>query len=712
VNRPLQLDDFAPLAAPAASPVQAPAFSSDGQRMAWLQPRDGTDLLDLMLLDLASNTVRLLMAGHPVAERSLADQLARERGRLRHDGVTHARWLPGRNLLYSLQGSHIVFVDADSGAQQRYAHGAHIDSAVPLPSGQALVLASGAQLWALPVMGSEALPLTSDGSPTLLHGQPDPVTQEELFNGAAYAVSPDGRQLMVASFHLDSVAAVPVPGARQAVPETSRYGLPGGDVATFSLARLPVDGGTRQVLMAADPAWPYFLGLSRRNDREEVLLRLSRDQTRLQWWRLRWDDGSTALLLEQSQLPWINAPGRTVYRADGSFLVVHEQRDVGRIGLHDAQGRWVQDIGGDAGHVESLLGGDSDCLGVWFIATGGDARERHVYHASPTTGWVPRQWTDGPGVHGAQLGPQAGLLLLTADQPEQPPGARLMRTDGTLLRRFERPPRPYEAGLVMPVFVDATAADGRTGLHAAAYAPAGPGPHPVLLLVYGGPHGQAVRRSRSLVLDLRAQWLAARGYLVVKIDNRGTNARGMAFERDLHRCLGTVEVDDQVAALKQILQGRTDADIRRIGVLGWSYGGYMALRCLQRRPDLFRCAVAGAPVVDWADYDAAYTERYMSSPKPSPHFASHNADGYRSSAVDIASCQPWRDLLLIHGLNDENVLFRHSATLMEQLALQRLPYELLLLPHERHGVRAAHQRVYLEWRIQDFLDRKLKGAAA
>jgi dipeptidyl-peptidase 4 len=711
VNRTLQINDFAPLAPPAGGPVQSPCFDSEAQRMAFLQPREGTDLLDLVLLDIASGTSRLLLKGEPTFQRSLADQLARERSRTRYDGVTNVRWIPGRSIVYTLQGPSIVFVDIDSGEQHRYVHGSHIDSAEPLSDGQKLAFASSSQLWLLPVLGRAAVQLTDDGTETLLHGKPDPVTSEEIFHGAAYSAEPGGSHLLVATFHLDEVETVPIPGARQSLPETSRYGLPGGKVATFSLSRLPIHGGARHVIFPADPGWPYFLGLTKRNESEVVLLRLSRDQTRVQWWCVSGQGADAKLMLELSQQPWINAPGRVVYRSDGSFLIVHEQLGTGRIGLFDAEGKWLQDIGDQCGHVESLLGSTRDGHGVWFIATGGDARERHVYHASPSTDWVPQKWTESPGVHGAHLGMKAGLVLLSVDNAEHPLAAKLMRDDGTVLQSFQRAAMPYEARLAMPSFVEATAADGKTTLYAAVYAPGGPGPHPVVLLVYGGPHGQAVKRSRSLLLDLRAQWLVSHGYIVVKIDNRGTNGRGMVFERDLYCNLGTVEVEDQVAVLQQILQERADADRSRIGVLGWSYGGYMALRCLQHYPDLFRCAVAGAPVVNWEDYDAAYTERYMGTPQPSVHFAKCNSTGYKSSSVVLGSVILGRQLLLIHGLNDENVMFRHSAALMEQLAQQRLPYDLLLLPDERHSVRSPNQRMYVEWRIQSFFDKFLKATA-
>jgi dipeptidyl-peptidase-4 len=716
MTRPVRLEDFAPLSSAASPAVQSASFNADGRWLAFLRPCDGTDLMDLHLLERESGASFVALEGRPLElPLSLDEELARERARQRYHGVTQFRWLRDGCTLLSLQGRRIVRFDVLTRTAQHFDHVDYIAAAEVAPDAKSLIFASGRQLWSLPLDGwPDVVPraLTSDGSETLSHGVPDQITAEEVFGGTAYCWVADGSRLLVASFHTADVAPVTISDGAQSRHERARYSFPGGPVATWSLALLDPANGLREELLGPDAAWPYFLGFVVRNDDEIVLQRASRDQTSLQLLRVHWRERRTGMLLEQAQQPWINALGRPSFRsADSSFFLLHEREGIARIGLYDAHGAWQRDIGAEAGHVESIVGPDAGGDGVCFIATGVDARERHLFHAAPADGWASRQLTREAGLHAVGLAPGGRAWVHTLDTPEQAPQVRLVKDDGSVEHRFApAAPREYESDVIVPRFVEVLAADGRTPLHAAVYEPspaAGEGPRPVVLLVYGGPHVQVVRRSRGLTLDLRAQLLAQHGYLVFKVDNRGTSGRGIAFEKPLYGRLGHVEVEDQSAALQQLLARYPRADAARVGVCGWSYGGYMALRCLQLRPDLFTAAAAGAPVVRWEDYDAPYTERYMGSPVATPHFPRANVEGYRDGRAAPRPDGRRRRLLLIHGMNDENVLLRHSAALMEQLAEQQLPYETLLLPGERHGVRAPAQRMYLESRILDFFDRTL-----
>jgi dipeptidyl-peptidase-4 len=716
VSRALELDDFASAVPPGMAAVQSASFSPDGAWLGYLRPQDGADLLDLHVFDCASRTGWLALRGaEPATPRPLAEQLARERSRQRYGGVTRFRWLCDRNVVLAVLADRLVLVDAASRQATELHHGGFIDSAEPSPRGDAIAFASGQDLWIVPLEEGRpgtARRITADGGPTLSHGVVDQVTAEEIYNGSAYLWAPAGDRLLLASFDTAAVELMPVVGGAQAVLEQARYARPGGVLASFAVSIIEPVSGRRRTVMAADARWPYFLGFASRNADEALLVRMSRDQTVMQWLRLDWRTGAVSTLLERCQTPWINAPGKPVFRPrDGAFFLIHEDHGSGRIGLFDGTGAWQHDIGAETGHVESLLALDVDAEGIFFVATGADPRERHLFHAGPRTGWASTQLTQGDAVHAAVFAAGAARRLHTIDTMGAAPAVHLENAVGGVEHSFgPLPERAYVSGLGAPRLVQALAADGRTRLYGAVYAPAdaAAGSCPVVLLVYGGPHVQVVRKARALTLDLRAQWLVQCGYVVVKIDNRGTSGRGQAFERAIYGRLGQVEVADQCAALAQVLAATPQADPKRIGVCGWSYGGYMALRCLQLRPDLFCAAVAGAPVVRWEDYDAPYTERYMGTPTALPPFGATNAAGYRDS---VASPQPdglRHRLLLIHGLNDENVLFRHSAALIEDLAAQCRHYELLLLPNERHSVRAPGQRVYLEWRIQEFLDRALQ----
>lgn len=260
--------------------------------------------------------------------------------------------------------------------------------------------------------------------------------------------------------------------------------------------------------------------------------------------------------------------------------------------------------------------------------------------------------------------------------------------------------------LVPPEQFRLTAADGTTELHGLLYRPDaerfGSGPYPTLCSVYGGPSVQLCRDWWRATADLRAQRFRDMGFAVFKVDNRGSARRGVAFERALHLRMGTVEVEDQVAAVKYLV-GRGIADAARVGLYGWSYGGYMTLMGLTKAPDVFRAGVSGAPVTHWDGYDTHYTERYMATPAT-------NAAGFEAGAVmpHVVALTDENKLMLVHGLIDENVHFRHTARVINALIAARKHYDLLLFPEERHSPRRQQDRAYMEHRIAAFFLAHLK----
>ncbi|HEY6179549.1 MAG TPA: S9 family peptidase, partial [Kofleriaceae bacterium] len=182
--------------------------------------------------------------------------------------------------------------------------------------------------------------------------------------------------------------------------------------------------------------------------------------------------------------------------------------------------------------------------------------------------------------------------------------------------------------------------------------------YPVLLKVYGGPGVVTVEAGRdAYVMD---QWYADAGFIVVRCDGRGTPHRGRAWARAVHRDLLTVPLDDQIAALCALGSRHRELDLARVGVFGWSFGGYVAALAVLLRPDIFQAAVAGAPVTDWTLYDTAYTERYMKTPQ-------HNPDGYRATSALTHAARLARPLLILHGITDDNVHFAHTLALIEAL---------------------------------------------
>lgn len=256
-----------------------------------------------------------------------------------------------------------------------------------------------------------------------------------------------------------------------------------------------------------------------------------------------------------------------------------------------------------------------------------------------------------------------------------------------------------------PELLTFPSSDGTAQLYGALYLPDktqhGPGPYPLVCAVYGGPHVQRVQRSFAQCTDLRAQRLRYMGMAVLKCDNRGSARRGLAFESAIRHRLGRLEVLDQVTAVRYVKKHYPICD-RNVGIYGWSYGGYLAAMCLCRAPQVFSVAVAGAPVTDWRLYDTHYTERYMGMP----------SDHYVKSSVlsHVPHLQSHQKIMIVHGLIDENVHFRHSSRLIQALISHDQEYDLLLFPEERHSPRRLRDRTYMERRISDFFLKHVKHA--
>jgi dipeptidyl-peptidase-4 len=223
--------------------------------------------------------------------------------------------------------------------------------------------------------------------------------------------------------------------------------------------------------------------------------------------------------------------------------------------------------------------------------------------------------------------------------------------------------------------------------------------YPVLIHVYGGPHAQVVRNAFRPSFQPWRDLLASRGVLVFSVDGRGSGGRGHEFETPIHRRLGKVELEDQLAGV-DYLKSLPFVDPERIGIFGWSYGGTMTLNALLKTKDVFRVGVAVAPVTDWRQYDTAYTERYMQRP-------SDNPEGYRETALAPAAGDLKVPLLLVHGLADDNVHFSNSAHLVDAMVEAGRVLETAFYPGKSHGIRGGRVRVHLFTRVTRFLERHL-----
>jgi dipeptidyl-peptidase-4 len=379
-------------------------------------------------------------------------------------------------------------------------------------------------------------------------------------------------------------------------------------------------------------------------------------------------------------------------------------------------GDWM--VVGD-GSEDGLVGVDEIANRVYFLGSKDSALERHLYwtslDAKGTAGKVTRVSREA-GWHDAKLLPGTRGYLDVHSSPEQPPSASLRNMDGSLQHWLLRnaldashPYHPYVSNHIEEEYGSVKASDGQL-LYYRLLKPANLTPgkrYPAVIDVYGGPHFQYVRKDwmggARASQGLFRQVLAQNGFVVLTLDNRGSGFRGNAFETAIANRTGKVEVEDQLRGV-DYLKSLPFVAAERIGIMGWSYGGYMSLMALTTTK-AFRAGVAGAPVTDWALYDTHYTERYLGMPQA-------NAEGYRSSAIIPYVDSLHGSLLLVHGMADDNVLFTHSTLLMQKLQSLNKPFDVMTYPGGKHGlVRMPQQgRHYYEMVVR-FFQRELGSAS-
>jgi dipeptidyl-peptidase-4 len=342
---------------------------------------------------------------------------------------------------------------------------------------------------------------------------------------------------------------------------------------------------------------------------------------------------------------------------------------------------------------------------VWFRGNRDDLLSAQVYRVPLEGGGIERL-SDPAFMHAPVFADNGSAYVDIASSPTQPPRVSVHDNDGreraVLLANAlddSHPYAPYLAEHSVPEFGTLRAEDGQT-LYYQLYRPHDfdPGRRwPVFVHYYGGPHVQLVNKGWG---DLFLQYMTRQGYLVFRLDNRGMYRRGKKFEDAIHRHMGEAEARDQRVGIDW-LRSQPWVDPERIGVFGWSYGGYMTLMLLAKHSGVIAAGAAVAPVTDWRLYDTHYTERYLDHP-------ARNAEGYERSALWPYLEGLTSRLLLVHGMADDNVLFTHATELMHRLRKQGTPFELMTYPGGKHGLSAPWMRTHVYRTIAEFMHRNVR----
>ena len=545
-----------------------------------------------------------------------------------------------------------------------------------------------------------SIAITTDGGMGIVYGQS--VHRNEFGISGGIFVSP--KAAYVAFYRKDETMVKDYPlvdyMTREAEYTPVKYPMAGMESHHVTLGVYNVESGKTVYLKTGEPLDHYLTNVAWSPDEQYIYLaELNREQNHMQLncYDVASGEQVKTLFEEKSdtyveplfpiQFSKVN-PDEFYYlsRRDGWFHVYK----------YNTEGRLVQQLTKGDWEVTRLIGFDSKERKMFVEGTLEDPLQNHIYSVDAKTGEVVKLSTEG-GVHSASLSPDASYILDSWNAPGVPSNIDLISAKGKMVRNVFTADDPLESyDLGENKLVTLKTKDGKCDLYARLILPNDFDPskkYPVIVYVYGGPHSQLVNKSWHNQARWWQYYMASKGYIAFTLDNRGTNNRGSAFETAIHRQLGILETEDQMQGI-EYLKSLPYVDSDRIGVHGWSYGGFMTLNLKLRHPDVFKVAVAGGPVVDWSMYEIMYGERYMDMPQENPN-------GYEAASMTNHVKNLEGKLLLIHGVQDETVVMQHSMKFIRECVKQNKQVDFFAYPTHPHNVR-GQDRVHLMQKVSDY----------
>jgi dipeptidyl-peptidase-4 len=590
---------------------------------------------------------------------------------------------------------------AERGSKQTYADFS--------PDGIKVAFVRDNNLFIKDLNSGEEQAVTNDGKQNeIINGASDWVYEEEFALTRAFFWSPDSRNLAYLKFDERKVKEFNMATYGSLYPGEYRFKYPkaGEDNSVVTVHIYGLSSKKTTTINAGNDPQQYFARLTWNYSGSELCItRLNRLQNHLQLIMADAETGQTRVMLEERSKTYIDVHDNLTFLANGrQFFWTSEKDGWNRAYLYDIQGKEISALSESGSDLTEVYGVDEKNGLFWYQAAWPNPMSRTVFSARLNgKGQKPLiKWT---GHQDAQFSATFSYALVTRSQANAPVQFELYSSSGKLLRVLENNSdllsRLNEYNLSKKEFFKIPNGQGDS-LNAWMIKPPDFNPtkkYPIFMTVYGGPGHNTVEDQWEGANYLWHNLLAQKGYIVVSVDNRGTQFRGEAFKKSTYMQLGRYETEDQMAAAKY-LGTLNYVDASRIGIQGWSYGGYMSSLCITKGADLFKMAIAVAPVTNWRYYDSIYTERFMQLPQ-------NNAAGYDDNSPINHVARLKGKYLLVHGTADDNVHFQNSVEMVNALVKANKQFDVFFYPDKNHGIYGGNTRLHLYTMMTDYIVKNL-----
>jgi dipeptidyl-peptidase 4 len=579
------------------------------------------------------------------------------------------------------------------------------------PNAEKIAFVSDNNLFIKDLSSEEATQITTDGKINqIINGSSDWVYEEEFVTTKSFEWSPDGKKIAYLRFDERAVPEYTLEYFKdESYPTAYKFKYPkvGQNNATVSVFIYDLE--TKKSTKVSNEEGPdtYYPRIKWTQDANKLCFtKLNRLQNELTLLIADAKTGDTYNLYQEKNKYYVALPENLIFLKDGKhFLWTSETNGFNHIWLHEMSGRPENAVTKGDWEVSKFYGIDESKGLIYYQSAERSPMERQVYVVD-LQGNNKKCLTDAKGNNDAQFSTTFDYFVRTFSTLNSAPTFGVYDRNGVLLRNLEENSRvsslQTEYSVVKADFFKFKTSEN-VELNGWIMKPAKmkrKAKLPVLMYVYGGPGSQQVTDQWKGGNYWWFQHLVQQGFIVACVDNRGTGGRGEEFKKMTYKQLGKYETIDQVEAAKY-LGTQKNIDPTRIGIFGWSFGGYMASSCMFKGGDVFKAGIAVAPVTNWKWYDSVYTERYMQTEK-------ENAEGYKANSPVYFADGLKGNYLLIHGTADDNVHFQNSIEMTNNLIAANKQFDTYFYPNRNHGIYGGNARLHLYQKMTDFLNQKLK----